>query len=255
MHLNEKFNIILSRATWFLLRFILLYFAVCHWLTCGYFMIHRYIERNYSRTYMTVDNMSIYNTTTGQHDICSEKLSYCYSRSLYFVIGTIGGIGYGDIAPRTEYETFYQMFNILIDAFMIATLHGFCAIFLEEYDAKSSDQFNTKIQTLINYITYRKLPKSDGDAILAQYTHMWRKIKSTKAEKNELLSMLSQSTAMDIAMHLQTELLTLVPMLKSLDVHIRRRIAAVLHPQVSIFMVCYCFSRYLLYNLYVLWIY
>ena len=255
MHLNEKFNIILSRATWFLLRFILLYFAVCHWLTCGYFMIHRYIERDYSRTYMTVDHMSVYNSTTGQHDICSEKLSYCYSRSLYFVIGTIGGIGYGDIAPRTEYETFYQMFNILIDAFMIATLHGFCAIFLEENDAKSSDQFNTKIQTLINYITYRKLPKSDGDAILAQYTHMWRKIKSTKAEKNELLSMLSQSTAMDIAMHLQTELLTLVPMLKSLDLHIRRRIAAVLHPQVIIFMVCYCFSRDWLYNLYVLCIY
>jgi CRP-like cAMP-binding protein len=232
-HLQEKFGFMLSRATWYLLRFTVFYFAVCHWLSCGYFMIHRYAERDVARTYITVDAMSYYDPVTGEHDICSFKLSYCYGRSLYFVIGTITGIGYGDIAPRTPLETFYQMVNIVVDMFMIATLHGFCAIFLEEHDAKSSDGFNGKMQMLQNYIAYRKLNKADGDAILAQYTHMWRKVKSTKAEKNEVLGMLSQSTAMDLSLHLQAGILKMVPMLNDLALHTRRRIAVALRPQVS----------------------
>jgi hypothetical protein len=233
-HMQEKGGLMLSRATWFLLRFGIVYFAVCHWLSCGYFMIHRYAERDLSRTYVTVDGMSHFNEATGQHDICSFKTSYCYSRTLYFVIGTITGIGYGDIAPRTWLETFYQMVNIVVDMFMIASMHGFCAMFLEEHDAKSNDVFNNKMQTLQNYISFRKLAKTDGDAILAQYTHMWRKVKSTKAEKNEVLSLLSQSTAMDLSLHLQANILKIVPLLHDLAVHARRRIASVLTPQVTL---------------------
>lgn len=161
----------------------------------------------------------------------------------------ITGIGYGDIAPRTPLETFYQMVNIVVDMFMIASLHGFCAMFLEEHDAKSNDMFNNKMQTLQNYISFRNLAKTDGDAILAQYTHMWRKVKSTKAEKNEILSLLSQSTAMDLSLHLQSGILKMVPLLNDLAVHARRRIALVLHPQVNyqLYALCFPFLSALLY--------
>lgn len=231
-HLQEKLGFTLSRATWYLLRFAVLYLFLCHWLTCGYFMIHRYAERHVARTYVTVDAMATWDPATGQHDICSFTLSYCYARTLYFVVGTVTGIGYGDIAPRTALEIFYQMLTIVVVMFIISTFHGICVVFLEEHDAKSVDVFNAKIQTLQNYIAYRQLPKTDGDAILAQYTHMWRKVKSTKAEGNEVLGMLSQSTMMDLSLHLQAGILKAVPLLDDLAVHAKRRIAAVLHPQV-----------------------
>jgi CRP-like cAMP-binding protein len=231
-HLQEKLNVTLSRAAWCLLRFAVFYFLACHWLACGYFMIHRYGERHHERTYVTVDGMATWDPVTGQHDICSFAQSYCYGRSLYFVLNTVTGIGYGDIAPRTALETAYQMLIVVIVMFIMATLHGFCFLYLEEHDAKSSDVFNAKMQMLQNYISYRQLTQTDGDAILAQYTHMWRKVKSTKAESNEVLSKLSQSTAMDLSLHLQAGILNAVPLLKDLSVHTRRRIATVLHPQV-----------------------
>jgi CRP-like cAMP-binding protein len=114
----------------------------------------------------------------------------------------------------------------------MATLHGFVAIFLEEYDGKSHDRFNEKLQTLHNYISFRKLPKVVGDAIVAQYTHMWRKVKSTKAEKNQILSLLSESTAMDLSLFLQSAIMDMVPMIRDLPLHTRRRIALVLQPQI-----------------------
>lgn len=232
MHLQEKLGISLSRATWFLLRVICVYLALCHWMACGYFMIHRYVERADENTYVVFDLMATYDPVSHQHDICSHNISYCYSRSLYMVLGSITGIGYGDISPRTAVETLFQMVVIMIDAFMIATLYGFIAVFLEEHDAKSNDVFNSKMELLSNFISFRKLPKVVGDAVLAQYTHMWRKVKSTKAEKNEILSLLSQSSAMDLSLHLQSAVLKQVAILKDLPLHTRRRISAVLTPQV-----------------------
>ena len=237
-HLQTQLGVTFSRATWQLFRICALYCAIVHWMCCGYFMIHRYAERHAEVTYAIADNMATYDPTTHTHDICSHDVSYCYARSLYFVLGTVAGIGYGDIIPQTTLEILYQMVTILIDAFLAATLHGFCAIYLEEYDAKSNDVFHAKMQKLHIFIAFRKLPKVTADAILAQYTHMWRKVKSTRAEKNEILSLLSQSSAMDLSVHLQSAVIQLVPLLKELAPQTSRRIALVLHPQVRLTLSC-----------------
>lgn len=78
----------------------LLLYAFCnHWLACVYFMIHRYLERESSLTWAIVDNLAVYDEETGHHDVCSRDISYCYVRSLYFVLSTLTSVGYGMYCP------------------------------------------------------------------------------------------------------------------------------------------------------------
>eukprot|EP01032_Pedospumella_encystans_P009892 gene9892-11607_t len=233
-HIQEKAQVVFGRATVFLLRVTAVYIALNHWFTCCYFMIHRYAERDYSQTYVIADGMSTYNPVTGRHDVCTPNITFCYARSLYYVLDIMTGAGFGDIAPYTNLEYVAQIMIAIIGAFFVATFLGFCENFLADRDAKGDNTFKSKLNQLELYIKNRKLAPQTRVAILAHYTHLWRKVKSTRGEKNEILGLLSHSTAMDLSLHLQASIIATVPLIKDLPYHTQRRIAFALQPQVAV---------------------
>jgi len=233
-HLSKNFKFFVGRSTSLLLKAGLGYIIANHLFACIYFSIHRYAERNMEFTYVTEDGFATYNEETHQHDICNTRISYCYSRSIYFVANTMTSVSYGDISPFTDLELLWEVVMEILCAFIAATFLGFCSIFLEHRDATGDKSFNAKLANIENYCNYRKLPSQLKSTIVAQYSFLWRKNRSLRGTYNEVLTDLSEPCLMEVCVQLCAGVIEAVPILRDSSYHIRRRVAAALKPQVSI---------------------
>lgn len=229
-------TIVLMVKTWFL------YIVMNHWLACGFFCIHRYLENDVSDTYVTMDPVGLasYDPATGRNDICSETISYCYARSVYFVINTMTTMSYGDISPWQNREYLYQFAVTLIGAFLAALCIGVCDIYLRGNDRVSNTSFYKKIKQIEAYCDYRKLKPELKDSILVQYNYIWTKFKSLRTNRMDILDQLSPPCRNDISRFTQKDIIQLVPILSGGTFPaIIRRIAQAFRPQVIFYIILY----------------
>jgi hypothetical protein len=98
LHLDHC-DIRISSPVVMIVKSFTLYLLSNHWIGCGYFIIHRYFERNNSMTWAIADNLARYNSDFGTHSVCDPGIHYCYLRSIYFVLSTLTSIGYGPLPP------------------------------------------------------------------------------------------------------------------------------------------------------------
>ena len=231
-HVFTKYNFFLDRATSLLLKAGIAYITANHIFSCVYFGIHRYAERGEHITYVVEDGFATYNAATHQHDICNTYLSYCYSRSVYFVLETMTSVSYGDIIPFTLQELAWEVIMEILSAFIAAAFLGYSTIYLENRDAAGDKSFKAKLASIQNYCSYRKLPPALKSTISAQYTHIWKKSRSLTGNFHELLSDLSEPCLMEICMQLNSELIKATPVLNDSSHYVQRRLAAALRPQV-----------------------
>jgi hypothetical protein len=232
-HLQKRCGIQLQRALVLLIKAFMFMVIMNHWLACGFFSIHRYAERGQATTFMTMDRRATFNTETGRHDVCNTRISYCYARSVYFVMSTMSGVGYGDVQPFRNREFLMQWTVAIFGAYCCATVMGFLQTYFEDRDANGEASFKKKIADLMKYITFRQLEPSLKDAIQSHYTYIWRKMKSVTTNRNEIVDSLSASLSMELSLHLQSSILQKVPLLAETAHPIKRRIALALKPQVS----------------------
>lgn len=164
-----------------------LYILGNHWIGCGYFMIHRYFERNNSITWAIMDNLAHYNSDVGHHSVCDPNISYCYLRSVYFVLSTLTSIGYGmfssfdflwscpgDIAPYTNLEFCYQIFVVALSgACLNALVCGSFSQYWFSVDSSSMLYFQQKMETIELFTRYRKLDDSLRDSLIGQFEYVW----------------------------------------------------------------------------------
>jgi len=231
-HLSKKFNFFVGRSSSLLLKAGMAYMIANHLFACIYFSIHRYAERNEEFTYVIEDGFATYNEETHQHNICNTRISYCYSRSIYFVANTMTSVSYGDISPYTTLELLWEVVVEILSAYIAATFLGFCSIFLEHRDATGDKSFNAKLANIENYCNYRKLPPQLKSTIVAQYSFLWRKNRSLRGTYNEVLADLSDPCLMEVCVQLCAGVIEAVPILKDASYHVRRRVAAALKPQI-----------------------
>jgi hypothetical protein len=208
------------------------YIVLNHVMACIYFSIHRYSEIHSPLTYIISDSLATFDEETQTHNICNTDLSFCYSRSVYFVLGAMASMGYGDIAPYTTKEILWQQVVEIVGAYIVAIFIGFCSMFLENIDATGDKLFKSKLTSVENYCRYRKLDKGLEQSILAQYSFLWKKNRTLHGDFNELLSDLSEPCLMEICMQLRNDVIDSVPIIKESSYLIRRRLAVALKPQV-----------------------
>ena len=232
LHLRLRFNFTIQRTVALLLRIAFIYVVLNHWMACGYFCIHRYTEFNADWTFMIADGRATYLPEEGRHDICNTSLSYCYARCCYLVVTIMAGIGYGDISPHRNPEFVYQCMVSIVGAMIAATVLGFLGMYLEDLDASGESAFKKKLRSIHTYIQFRQLEAPEKDALLAQYQYNWRRLRSTRSNRNAIVDQLSPSMAMEISMHLHAEVLDRVRILAGAPAQMRRRLAYALTPQV-----------------------
>ena len=144
----------------------------------------------------------------------------------------MSGVGYGDITPYKNREFVYQWACDLCGAYGIAVLTGFIATYFADKDANGEASFKKKVADINTYIHFRQLEPSLKAAVLAHYSYIWHKLRSISTNRNEIVSSLSKSLAMDVCLHLQADILEKVPLLAETAYPLKRRIALALRPQV-----------------------
>eukprot|EP01033_Poteriospumella_lacustris_P008702 gene8702-6258_t len=233
-HLRRRVGVVIGRSFGMMLKAGVVYVILNHWLACVYFMIHRYAERTAPYTYAVADGLAVYDPVTGRHDICTTTVLMCYGRSVYFVLGTMTSIGYGDISPYTSREILWEQVVAIAGAYIAAIFMGYIGAYQLDKDARSDHAFQAKIRTVKAYITYRQLPPALKESILMQFNYAWTKNRSLNGIHHTLLSHLSEPCRIDLSLQLQSEVLQEVPLLHDACLQLKRRLAAKLTPQIVV---------------------
>ena len=243
----------ISAATVLLFKMFFFYAMSNHWLACGWFIIHRYIERNVRHTWATTDCpgggddyghgcLAAWDDELGQHNVCnSESMATCYTRSFYLVITTISTVGYGDISPVTPLETIYENVVVLTGACFFAGIIGAFSAWLSKRDVAGSNAFKRKHQALVNYMARRTFPSDLQDEILAYHGHRWDR-SAQLIEKKGLLGILPLPLQMDMSYEVVRSVIQSIPFLANYPLIVQKRIAHALRfevcpPKTTIFTV------------------
>jgi len=235
-HLSSL-NIRISASKSLLVTMFFYYLIINHWCACGWFIIHRYFERNTEFTWATSDCpgggscLAVWNEVAGQHNVCDEgDIERCYLRSFYFVITTISTVGYGDISPVTELETLYEDAIVLIGACIFAGIIGAFGAFLSHSDTSGTNAFEFKLQKLQEYMKYRNLPIKLQENIIGHHVNKWEK--SRIIDEQSVMNTLSIPLQIDLYYHVLEPILNLVPILRKQSIIVQKRLAYAMQLQI-----------------------
>ena len=240
-HLDER-GIRVSLASNLLAKIVLLYMIACHEISCIWFIIHRYVERNKKLTWATSDCplggdtgsdacLAMWDDEVEQHNVCNmNSLNHCYIRAFHFSLTTLSTVGYGDISPATELETMWELFVVLVGACFLAALIGAFGAYLQQNDTTGQNSFHAKIERVKQYMRFRNIPPDIQRSIL--FFHHCRWESSQTLDERETLSLLPQPLQLDISFAVKEKVIHMVPILEALPIVIQKRIAHALRPQV-----------------------
>ena len=231
-----------------------------HWLACGWFIIHRYMERNIRHTWATTDCpgssggggggdgigigigagygngcLAARDDELGRHNVCnSESMTTCYICSFYLVITTISTVGYGDISPVTPLETIYENAVVLTGACFFAGIIGAFSAWLSQRDTRTagSNAFKLKLQRLVQYMACRNFPSDLQDEIIAYHKHRWDHRRAAFDDTKSLLGILPLPLQMDLSYEVVRNVIEGIPFLATYPVVVRKRIAHALRVQI-----------------------
>ncbi len=194
---KELFNPGLVRL--FFTIFVVL--IIAHWVACGWMAL-------------------------GKVDVNLDYFSN-YIKALYWCITTITTIGYGDITPSTNVQTIYTMFVQLTGAGMYGYIIGNLASMLANSDLART-QFRAKLEKIQTFMQYRDVPNDLQDSIRTYYDYLWNNRRGF--DESAVLSELPSSLKLQVALHLNKDIIEKVPMFRGASEAFIRQIVLNLKP-------------------------
>lgn len=194
---KELFNPGLIRL--FFTIFVVL--IIAHWVACGWLGLGK------------IDPALDYQTN--------------YLKALYWCITTITTIGYGDITPTTNVQTIYAMFVQLTGAGMYGYIIGNLASMLANSDLART-QFRAKMEKIQTFMQYRDVPGDLQDSIRTYYDYLWNNRRGF--DESAVLDELPSSLKVQVALHLNKEIIEKVPMFRGAPEEFIRQIVLNLKP-------------------------
>ncbi|GAB4423048.1 MAG: hypothetical protein OHK0011_02680 [Turneriella sp.] len=180
---------------------IFIVLVIAHWISCGWIALGKIDEKADSVTN--------------------------YIKALYWTITTITTIGYGDITPSTNVQTLYTMFVQLIGAGMYGYIIGNLASLLANSDLART-QFRAKMEKIQTFMQYRDVPQELQDSIRTYYDYLWNNRRGF--DETSVLEDLPQSLKLQVALHLNKDIIEKVPMFKGAPEELIRQIVLNLKP-------------------------
>lgn len=176
--------------------------VIAHWIACGWIAL-------------------------GKFDAQADRATN-YIRALYWTITTITTIGYGDITPTSNQQTLYTMFVQLIGAGMYGYIIGNLASLLANSDLART-QFRAKLEKVQTFLQYRDVPQDLQESIRTYYDYVWNHRRGF--DESSVLQDLPQSLKLQVALHLNREIIEKVPMFRGAPDELVRQIVLNLRPQ------------------------
>jgi len=154
-----------------------------------------------------------------------------YIKALYWCMTTITTIGYGDITPSTNPQIIYTMFVQLTGAGMYGYIIGNLASMLANSDLART-QFRAKMEKIQTFMAYRDVPGDLQDSIRTYYDYLWNNRRGF--DESSVLEELPSSLKLQVALHLNREIIEKVPMFKGAPDDLIRQIVLNLKPMLYI---------------------
>ncbi len=150
-----------------------------------------------------------------------------YLRALYWTIQTLSTVGYGDLPPTTNAQTFYAMAVMMVGVGVYSYIIGNVASLLANIDPAKA-QHLANMERLTAFMNYRNIPPRLQKRIRDYYAYLWEKRMSF--EESTVLSALPPSLRTDVSLFLKRDIIENVPLFQGASDEFIREIALQMTP-------------------------
>eukprot|EP01059_Diplonema_ambulator_P010389 TRINITY_DN20417_c0_g1_i1.p1 TRINITY_DN20417_c0_g1~~TRINITY_DN20417_c0_g1_i1.p1 ORF type:complete len:523 (+),score=175.73 TRINITY_DN20417_c0_g1_i1:454-2022(+) len=229
-HLFESFNPKFSTNITRLVKAACTLSFSAHLLGCGYFLVLR-IEGPGEEIGNTTGHPSGGRSLAfqGYYDLFEIGVQQQYIRALYWAFITM--TGYGNTIPIRTTETLYSIVVTLIGLSLYVNVIGTVGSLVSNLDA-TTQSHRTKMDTLNDWMKYRRLPQSTQAKVRTYYQYMWDTRKGV--DETELLSDMPTYLRLEVSEFVNNDIIQKVPLFK--DVSKAFLNAVILHLQPRVVM-------------------
>lgn len=175
--ISEKLQIAETLCT--LLLMLSTHFIICHYGSCIWFFVHRFIERDEELTWAIKDSLATYDPINGEHDVMdnSVNLFECYLRGIHFTLSVISSVGIGDIRPYNNFELFVTIAFSVVTCYLSAIYTSLICDYILVTDDNGEHAYLTKLRRINKYMKKRHFSDDLIDLINDYYDASWKNMK------------------------------------------------------------------------------
>ena len=197
---RTSFNPALVRLAFFAFWTVM----VSHWIACGW--------------------IALDGTQAGHPEL------HPYQQALYWSITTLTTVGYGDIAPIGALQVGYAMVVMGLGVAMYGYIIGNVASLLANLDVTRARHLG-RMETINHFMRDRRVPRELQGRVRDYYNYLWE---SRMGRQTEMLDDLPTSLRIEIALHLNRNILRKVPLFERASETFLRELVLHLEPTVCI---------------------
>jgi voltage-gated potassium channel len=153
-----------------------------------------------------------------------------YQSSLYWTITTLTTVGYGDITPVGASQTAYSMVVMGLGAAMYGYIIGNVASLLANLDVSRARHLS-RIEMINNFMRDHRVPRELQARVRDYYNYLWE---SRIGQQSEMLDDLPRPLHIEIALHLNRNILRKVPLFEDASESFLRELVLHLDPMVFV---------------------
>ncbi|OQR91503.1 Voltage-gated Ion Channel (VIC) Superfamily, partial [Thraustotheca clavata] len=156
-----------------LVRLVMLVLFLSHVMACFFHIIGQPIDPTATSRRLSSSSTPVYDPNTTwlvDNDLRTESDGIRYMYSLYWVMTTLAGVGYGDVHAVSMSERIYAIFGMMIGASAFGFVIGSISSLLESLDTRAA-AYQLKMMEIKNYIRTHKLPKDLRIKLFRYFAH------------------------------------------------------------------------------------
>lgn len=134
-----------------------------------------------------------------------------YVRSLYWTFTTLTTVGYGDISAKTMPQMIYCMATMVVGVAFFGYVLSNVASILARLDS-AREEYLSLLDKVEAFMRANELPGEIRSKVRAYYRYIWESRKGY--DDGFILSSLPQKLRAEVALHLNSEIIEKVPLLK-----------------------------------------
>ena len=152
-----------------------------------------------------------------------------YLRALYWTVQTFATVGYGDLPPENDAQTFYAIVVMLIGAGVYSFVIGNVASLLANINPARVRHLDN-LEKLTAFMNYRSIPPTIQKRIREYYDYLWEKRLSY--DESTIISDLPPSLKTEVSLFLKRDIIANVPLFQGASEEFIKEIALQMKPLV-----------------------
>lgn len=195
-------NLLISVALQRVMKLSLVAFLVAHYATCSFFWMIRSEDIASVSNYVNTDATQLFGFPIYQQ--------YCFG--FYFSIATM--TGYGGFLPVTDTEALYTFILVLIGIAVFVVVIGTVGSIITNMDITGSNH-RSKMEAVNHHMQSRNFPEHLRQRVRMYYSYLWKSRKGL--DEQELLEDLPGYLRLEVALHINREVISKVPLFQGAD--------------------------------------